>query len=250
MHRRVPCVARVQRVLRLPRAPRAPRASRVPRPPGVSLVSLAVLLAACAPIAAVAQNAAGNSAPPGIDRLRAATRPFHALDSAVAVGYAPTVADCLVHEHHGAMGYHHVNRSYLDAKAEIERPEILLFERLQDGTYRLNGVEYIVPYAHWPRDSVAPTIFGQSMKREDNLKFWYCTSGRGRRTPMGCSRIFTRWSRASPARPRCSGRTLLHRHPETLAARESRWRRWRDAAVGRRESVDPVARGQPAADLI
>ena len=34
-------------------------------------------------------------------------------------------------------------------------------------------MEYIVPYANWPRDSIAPSMFGQSMKREDNLKFWY-----------------------------------------------------------------------------
>src|SRR4051812_26738137 len=36
-----------------------------------------------------------------------------AIISAVAAGYPRTVADCLVHEHHGAMGYHHVNRAYL-----------------------------------------------------------------------------------------------------------------------------------------
>ena len=105
--------------------------------------------------------------------LRAATRPFHVLDSAVAAGYAPVVRDCLVHEHHGAMGYHHVNSSYVDAKAEPHQPEILLYERLADSTYRLNGVEFIVPYKFVPRDAVPPRVMGQTMKREDNLKFWY-----------------------------------------------------------------------------
>jgi hypothetical protein len=52
-----------------------------------------------------------------IDRLRAATRPFLAIDSAVAAGYPREVPDCLVHEHHGAMGYHHVNRTYVDARS-------------------------------------------------------------------------------------------------------------------------------------
>ena len=51
----------------------------------------------------------------GVNRLRAATRPFRTLDSAVAAGYVRDVPDCLVHEHHGAMGYHHVNRAYADA---------------------------------------------------------------------------------------------------------------------------------------
>ncbi|HEY8176563.1 MAG TPA: hypothetical protein VIF32_12765 [Gemmatimonadaceae bacterium] len=109
----------------------------------------------------------------GVDRLRAATRPFHALDSAVAAGYPRTVPDCLVHAHHGAMGYHHVNRGYVDAKLDVERPEILLYERRPDGTYRLNAVEFIVPYRAWPRDSVAPVLMGQKLNHEDNLKIWY-----------------------------------------------------------------------------
>jgi hypothetical protein len=109
----------------------------------------------------------------GVDRLRAATRPFHALDSAVAVGYPRTVPDCLVHEHHGAMGYHHVNRGYVDAKLDVERPEILLYERRPDGAYRLNGVEFIVPYRAWSRDSIAPVLMGQRLNHEDNLKIWY-----------------------------------------------------------------------------
>jgi hypothetical protein len=108
-----------------------------------------------------------------LTRLREATRPFHVLDSAVAVGYPREVRDCLVHEHHGAMGYHHANRSYADARLEVERPEILLYQRLADGRYRLNGVEFILPYRFWARDSIAPIIMGQKLKREDNLNFWY-----------------------------------------------------------------------------
>lgn len=109
----------------------------------------------------------------GVDQLRAATRPYRSLDSAVAAGYPRTVADCIVDAHHGAMGYHHVNRAYVDAKLEIDRPEILLYERLPDSTYRLNGVEFVLPYRFWPRDSVAPVFMGQTLAREDNLKYWF-----------------------------------------------------------------------------
>ena len=108
-----------------------------------------------------------------INRLRAATQSFRTVDSAVAVGYPRTVPECLVHEHHGAMGYHHVNRAYADATLDVERPEILLYERRPDGAYRLNGVEFIVPFRVWPRDSVAPVLMGQRLNREDNLKIWY-----------------------------------------------------------------------------
>ncbi len=109
----------------------------------------------------------------GLARLRAATRPFQSLDSAVAAGYSPNVRDCLVHEHHGAMGYHHLNRALADAKVDVEHPEILLYERMPSGEYRLNGVEFIVPYAAWPRDSAAPVLMGQQLKHEDNLNIWY-----------------------------------------------------------------------------
>jgi len=58
----------------------------------------------------------------GVARLRAATAPFHSLDSAVARGYPREMPDCLIHAQHGAMGYHHVNRALSDAKVEIEHP--------------------------------------------------------------------------------------------------------------------------------
>lgn len=109
----------------------------------------------------------------GLARLRAATRPFRSLDSAVAAGYVRDVPDCLVHEHHGAMGYHHINRTLADAKADVEHPEILLYERLPSGEYRLNGVEFIVPYRAWSRDSAPPVLMGQQLKHEDHLNLWY-----------------------------------------------------------------------------
>lgn len=136
-----------------------------------------VLGAACALVScrstAVKGSAAVAAVPQDLEQLRDATSPFQQLDNAVAAGYARTVADCLVHEHHGAMGFHHVNPKYVDAKLELDKPEILLYERKPDGAYRLNGVEFIVPYRAWPRDSVAPVLLGQQLKQEDNLKFWY-----------------------------------------------------------------------------
>jgi len=111
---------------------------------------LALALMACARATPVTKysSTAGFSAQivEGVTRLRAATQKYQNLDSAVAAGYPKTVANCLVHEHHGAMGYHHVNRGYVDATVEIEKPEILLYERMADSSYHLNGVEFIVPF--------------------------------------------------------------------------------------------------------
>jgi len=137
----------------------------------MKILLMFVLMSACAGTST--STRLDPAAVDGIARLQSATRAFQSLDSAVAAGYAANVRDCLVHEHHGAMGYHHVNRSYVDAKAEVERPEILLYERAADGKARLNGVEYIVPYAAWSRDSAPPVLMGQKLKREDNLNIWY-----------------------------------------------------------------------------
>ncbi|MEP7002686.1 MAG: hypothetical protein ABI969_19500 [bacterium] len=109
----------------------------------------------------------------GIERLRSATRAFQSLDSAVANGFVRDVPNCLVHEHHGAMGYHHINRTNLMAVPVVERPQLLLYERKPDGTYKLNGVEFIVPYSLYSRDSTPPVLLGQKLQHEDNLNIWY-----------------------------------------------------------------------------
>ena len=136
---------------------------------------------------AVVDVAAGHDARVvnGITTLRHATASFRVLDSAVAAGYVREVPSCLVHEHHGAMGYHHTNLRFMDARVEVERPEILLYERLPAGEYRLNGVEYIVPYTSWSRDSTPPNVMGQRMLQEDNLEFWYLHVWAWNRNPDG-----------------------------------------------------------------
>jgi len=53
------------------------------------------------------------------------------------------------------------------------RPQILLYERFPSGEYRLNAVEFIIPYRLWAPDSVAPILMGQRLHHEDNLKIWY-----------------------------------------------------------------------------
>ena len=109
----------------------------------------------------------------GVARVRAATASFVSLDSAVASGYVRDVSVCYNHPRHGAMGFHHINRAYVDATVDVQHPEILLYERRDDGRYALNGVEFIVPYRFWPRDSIPPKLLGLQMKQQDELKLWY-----------------------------------------------------------------------------
>ena len=147
-------------------------------------IALSVLVAACAGHAKISTSLTSEQNA-GVAKLKAATNAYHSLDSAVAVGYPRTVADCLVHEHHGAMGYHHVNRSYLTHDIDIAKPQILLYERMPGDSYRLNAVEFIIPYRLWPKDSIPPKLMGMTMHHEDNLKIWYMHVWAWRNNPEG-----------------------------------------------------------------
>ena len=142
--------------------------------PTARILILALTLAACA--RATQQSPAPTGDPRvdrDIERLRDATRPYQNIDAAVAAGYVREVRDCIVHEHHGAMGYHHINRGYLAATPVVERPSFLLYERMPDSSYKLNGAEFIVPYRLYSRDSLPPVLFGQKFHHEDNFNYWY-----------------------------------------------------------------------------
>ena len=144
----------------------------------IFLLLLAPACARNAPHHEMAVSPAEPSAYPsevqeGYRQVRAATAAYRVLDSAVAKGYVADVPKCFSDPTHGAMGYHHLNRTYVDKKVEVEKPEILLYERKADGSYGLNGVEYIIPYRVWPKDSVPPKLMGRDMIQSEPLQLWY-----------------------------------------------------------------------------
>ena len=123
--------------------------------------------------------------------------PFRKLSAAVAAGYDSTVDMCLADPTHGAMGYHHVNHKYVDKRLEVDHPEILLYERRADGSYALNGVEYIVPYRLWPADSAPPRIMGRDLQRGDDLNLWYMHMWVWKSNPEG---LFANWNPTAECR--------------------------------------------------
>lgn len=154
---------------------------------GVMLAGLAAALraqtmqapAAKPPMAAPGAAMAGSILPTGlgeaIDRdvakLRAATARYKSSGGAIAAGYA--AADrCVEHQPHGAMGYHFNNQALMDAVLEVDKPEVLVYEKRPDGTFQFNGVEYLVPISAW-KESKPPSIMGQDLKRADSLGIWY-----------------------------------------------------------------------------
>ncbi len=147
------------------------------------LVGATVAVLILPPAAACAQDPPQGADPPAMSadtidverelaRVRAATDRFKSLDVAADAGYR-VVSQCVDNPPDGAMGYHHQNDALLDDRIELERPEMLVYERLPDGTYRLNGVEYIVPFSAHPADQEPPMVVGQALKPAPSLGIWY-----------------------------------------------------------------------------
>ncbi len=119
--------------------------------------------------------------------------------------------NCVENQPHGAMGYHHNNKGLMDAKLDVEKPEVLVYERLADGTYRLNGVEFIVPISAWTRED-APTIMGQKLNKAPSLGSRYLHVWNWEQSPNG---LFSDWN----PRVKCSWRHSEGVTPSTMSKR-------------------------------
>lgn len=127
--------------------------------------------------AAVILGVSGASAasPHGSDQersdlteLRQATASFHNVENALAGGWAE-VTVCVDYpegymgEPPGTMGHHFFNADYIGDGGHIDpsEPELILYERRADGTWRLNAVEYIIPAGDLPPTAEPPMMFGR-----------------------------------------------------------------------------------------
>jgi hypothetical protein len=124
-----------------------------------------------------------------VETLRAATERFKVSSAAIAEGYAAEDR-CIEHQPHGAMGYHFNNLALRDATLDLAKPEVLVYEKRPDGTFKLNGVEFIVPFTAWTKTE-PPAIMGQNLKRADSLGFWYLHVWNWGYSPSG---LFADWN--------------------------------------------------------
>lgn len=138
---------------------------------------------------AILPTGLGESVDRDIERLRAATVRFKAIEEALAAGYKRT-DHCVERQPQGGMGLHFNNPALTDITLELDKPEMLVYERLSDGTYQLNGVEYIVPIAQW-KQAEPPTIMGQKLKRAESLGIWYLHVWSWGYNPSG---VFADWN--------------------------------------------------------
>jgi hypothetical protein len=131
----------------------------------------------------------GDAVDRDVARSRAATERFKSSQAAVAAGYA-RMTDCVEHQPDGAMGYHFQNNTLLDTTLDVERPEVLVYERTADGTFKLNGVEHLVPISAWTAAD-PPRVMGQPLKRADSLGIWYLHVWTWEPSPNG---LFADWN--------------------------------------------------------
>jgi hypothetical protein len=131
----------------------------------------------------------GDAVDRDVARARDATARYKDVNAAIAAGY-PRTSDCIQYQPQGAMGYHHQNDTLRDATLEVDKPEVLVYEKMADGSFTLNGVEYLVPIDAWKRDT-PPSIMGQNLKRADRLGIWYLHVWIWKASPTG---LFADWN--------------------------------------------------------
>jgi hypothetical protein len=125
----------------------------------------------------------------GILKIRAATVRFKDPEAAEAAGYK-RVTDCVEHQPAGAMGYHYQNNALLDTTLDLEHPEVLVYEKMPDGKFQLNGVEFLVPIPAW-KSSEPPRILGQALTKSDPIGLWYLHVWTWKPSPSG---LFAPWN--------------------------------------------------------
>ena len=121
--------------------------------------------------------------------IREATAQFKTTEAAEAAGYK-RVTGCVEHQPAGAMGYHFQNNALLDTMLDLKHPEVLVYEKMSDGTFQLNGVEFLVPISAW-KSTEAPRIMGQALKKYDPIGLWYLHVWTWKASPSG---LFSDWN--------------------------------------------------------
>jgi hypothetical protein len=96
-----------------------------------------------------------------VDSVRSATVRFKDVGVATAEGYS-LLFGCVSGSDLGAMGLHYVKGAFLDDVIDVQRPEIVLYEQLPDGSLQLTGADYLVYAKEWDKKHKdPPQLMGQ-----------------------------------------------------------------------------------------
>ena len=121
--------------------------------------ALILVLAVVPLLAAVSAGVAAGA----FDQPKNSTARFHDVEKAKEAGYTVTVFDkaglqCIAEPGQGAMGIHLLNPKLLDDKVDANQPELLVYERRNDGSLKLVALEYLIFQS---LSNGRPSLFGQ-----------------------------------------------------------------------------------------
>jgi hypothetical protein len=112
-----------------------------------------------------------------LSSVRQATDKYHDIQTAIDAGYVTELRQtaaypggtCVSNGSEGAMGIHMLDNrpdGRIDETLDPANPEALLYEKRNDGTFKLTGVEYIVAQSV-PR----PQLYGESFADTNLARF-------------------------------------------------------------------------------
>lgn len=121
--------------------------------------------------------------------VRKATTQFHDTAVAMNAGYSTQYPAGCAESADGAQGFHYLNEGLVDAKVELLRPELVMYEPGPNGQRNLVGVDYIVPLS---LSENPPVLLGQEFaKLGPPLNVWALHIWAWRPNPSG---MFALWN--------------------------------------------------------
>jgi hypothetical protein len=123
-----------------------------------------------------------------LDAVRAVTAGYEDFARATGAGYA-RITDCMA-DASGGMGFHYGKAAFIDGTPSLLEPEILMYEPQGNGSLRLVGLEYVVPFTAWT-SATPPSLFGLSFHRNEGFGLWVLHVWLYKDNPSG---MFTDWN--------------------------------------------------------
>lgn len=125
-----------------------------------------------------------------LNEIHQVTAEFLDYGRAKAAGFT-RITPCDADPQQGAQGYHYAIPARVDATVRLLEPEILMYEPMPDGSMRLVGVEYIVPFSVHPQSAEPPTLLGQTFMPNTRYEVWALHVWLHQFNPAG---VFATWN--------------------------------------------------------
>lgn len=106
-----------------------------------------------------------------LNEIYRATAAFIDYGQAAAAGFT-RITPCDADPEQGAQGYHYAVSARIDAAVSLLEPEILMYEPMPDGSMRLVGVEYIIPFSAHAQTAEPPALLGQKFMPNTRYEVW------------------------------------------------------------------------------